>query len=256
MGAFFTALFTVLGQNIATIISIILGGGVAYCAISPKGRLIVKSAFNWMFSTTANNPKLAAGAFDEKLKQLRAMLREAENVNQEALGELAQVNEEYSKAAENYKRFSEKAVILERRGDHEQAVLMAREASQAKIAMEDYQRKIPEYQAIAEATKTRVNEIQWKISNFEQRKKLAISNMEKGKFEKKVSETLKGLNTSEIDDYIKQIEDNATDAKYKAIGARMSYETSDVKKLKDAEEAASMVDAEVFLQNLLNENND
>lgn len=255
MGAFFTALFTVLGQNIATGISIALAGAGAYCLISPRGRYIVKSGFNWMFSTAANNPKLAAGAFDEKIKQLRGMLRKAEDINQKALGQLAEANEQYAEAQKEYKRYSEKAVILEKRGDHEQAILLAKNATRNLTRMRDLEEKIPDYEGIAKATSDRVNEIQWKISETEQRKEIAISNMEKGDFEKDVSETLKELNVGEIDAFIKEIEENATNKKYQAIGARMSYETSDVKLLKDAEKSASSIDAEEFLQGLIEESN-
>lgn len=256
MGTFFTALFTVLGQNIATIISIALAGGGLYCVVSPRGRLIVKSAFNWMFSTAANNPKLAAGAFDEKIKELRATLRKAEDLNQKALGELAELNEKHEKAEEEFKKFSQQAVVLEKRGDHEQALLLARKASNAQSVAKNYMEQIPKYQSMAEATNQRVNEVQWKIAEVEQRKEIAISNMEKGKFEKQVAEELKGINVSHIDSYLADIEKGATDQKYQAIGARMSYENSDVKRIKDAEEAATIVDAETFLQNLLNENNE
>ncbi|MBE5821983.1 MAG: hypothetical protein E7311_05305 [Clostridiales bacterium] len=255
MGAFFTALGTVLGQNIATLISIALAGTGAYCLVSERGRLIVKSAFNWMFSTTANNPRLAAGAFDEKIKELRGKLRKAEDINQKALGELAEWNEKHEIARKSFEKYSEQAVILEKRGEHDKAILLAKQASEQKELMRNCQENIPSYEAAAQATKKRVDEIQGLIGEAKKKKEIVISNLEKGKFEKEVAEQLKGLEVSSIDSYLKQIEDNATDKKYQAIGARMSYETSEVKQLRDAQEAATQVDAEAFLQQLLNESN-
>lgn len=256
METFFSVLFTVLARNIATLIGIVLAGCGLYFIASPNGRLIIKSAYNWMFATSATNPKLAAGAFDEKIKELRSTLRKAEDLNQKALGELAELRDKYENAQREYEKYSKQAIVLERRGEHEQAIILARKASQAQALAKNYFEQIPKFEAIAEATTKRVNEVQWLIAEAEQRKEIVVSNMEKGQFEKKVAEELKGLNVSPIDAYLKQIEDSAEDKKYQAIGARMSYETSDVKRAKDAEEAATMIDAEAFLQGLLEENNE
>lgn len=253
--AFFTALFTVLGQNIATLLSVALGLGASYCLVSPKGRLLVKGAFNWMFATAANNPKLAAGVFDEKLRQLRDTLSKAAELDQKSRGALAELQTKAEEAKREYEKYTKQALILEKRGEHEEAILVSRKAIHSKTKADNYNEQIPNYTAISEATAKRVNEVRWLITDVEQRKQLALDNMEKGQLEKQISEELMGLNVSEIDACLKQIEDNADSAKYAGVGARLSYESSDQKRLQSAEEKANSIDAESFLQDLLQQEN-
>lgn len=256
--AFFTALFTVLGEHIATVITGALVLGAAYVGLSPRGRLVIKGLRNYLTSNATNNPKIAAGVFDEKIRELREMKKKAVELAEKANGSLVEMISKEESARNEYSKLSSKAKKLELQGtdeSHQQALLLARQAKQAYIKAEDCKAEIPNLQVTVTAVSDRLNEIDWKISDMEARKEKALSDMKKGKLEKEISEELQELNISEIDASIKDIEEHSNETKFIGVGARMAYENSDKKRVKDAIESADYDDAESFLKGLM-ENND
>ncbi len=252
--AFFTALFTVLGEHIATLIACVLGLGVAYIILSPRGRLIIKGIRNYLTSNATNNPRIAAGIFDEKINELRDKKKKAVELSEKAHGALVEACENEQSAKREFHDCSKKAKRLEERGDHEHALLLARQAQSAMTRADRYTQKIPDLKAMADATQQRVKEIDLKIAEMEERKTTAIENIKKGKLEKEISEELLELNISEIDASIKGIEEHSNESKYIGVGARVAYENSDKKRVQDALDSANYGDAEDFLRQLMESN--
>ena len=201
--AFLTALGTVLGQHIATIIAGAIVLGTAYIGLSPRGRLIVKGIRNYITSNASNNPKIAAGIFDEKLKELTATKRRTIEIAEKANGALTAELENEHKARKEYEEYSKKARSLESMGNHEEALVLARNAQKALNRAERYKANLPNLRVMAETASDRLKEIEAKISDTEERKQLAIDNIKKGNIEKEISEELMELNISEIDTSLK-----------------------------------------------------
>lgn len=252
--AFLTALGTVLGEHIATLIAcgIVLGG--AYIGLSPRGRLIAKGIRNYITSNASNNPKIAAGIFDEKIKELTETKRKTVEIAEKANGALTAELENEQKARREYEEYSKKARRLEGMGKHDDALVLARNAQKALNRAERYKENIPNLQCMAETAADRLREIEAKISDTEDRKQLAIENIKKGNIEKEISEELMELNISEIDTSLKEIEEFSNERKYIGVGARMAYENTDKKKVQDALESADYSDAEDFLKQLMESN--
>lgn len=249
--AFFTALFSVLGEYAATLIfGGILAGGAAI-ALTPKGRLLAKSAWNWVTASASNNPKIAAGAYDEKIKQLNEKLDKANKASEIAHGKLAEVNETIVKAQRSFERLSKEAISLEKKGRHEEATRIALEAKKQQDIVNDNTADLPDYQAMADHAKQVVKEVQGLIDQVKTNKTKTLDNMEKAKLETEVTRMLNDVNVSTLDSTIDGIEEHADQKKYQAIGARVTYEQSDKKQLEKARAAANEVDAEDFLNQLL-----
>ena len=253
-GAFLTALGTVLGHNIGTLITFALVGGGLYLGGTKRGRLIIKAVGNYLTSNATNNPRIAAGVFDEKLKELREMKKKVVELNKKAQAALLENINKEEEARREYKKLSSNATRLERAGNHDDAVLVARQAQKALRKADDYLAKRPNLQVMADTAKERLTEVEWKISDIEERKELAIDNIEKGKLEQEISEELQSLDVSEIDASIKSIESYSEDQKYLGAGARMTYENSEEKMLKSAMDKADYGDAESFLKELMDGN--
>lgn len=250
---FFTALFTVLGANIGIILSGIFGLGAAYVILSPNGRLIIKGFFRWVFASANNDPRIAAGIYDEKLSELRKVLETAVKLNQQANGELADSEENLENAKDDYEEYSGQAKRLETQGDHEEALLIVKKAMLAKTAISEYEKQIPIYQNLVTSSKERVTEVQWKISEVEQQKKLTLDSIKKGRLEEKIANELSGINVSEIDATLESIAENARNIKNIGVGARLAYENSDQKVLQAAINKANTGDAEDFLKKIIND---
>ncbi len=249
--AFFTALFSVLGEYAATLIfgSVLVGG--AAIALTPKGRLLAKSAWNWVTASASNNPRIAEGAYDEKIKQLNEKLDKANQANEIAQGELAKVNERIARAQREFERLSRDAVSLKKKGNHAEAIRLALEAKKQQDIVNDNTANLPDYQAMADHAEQVVAEVQGLIEQVKTNKTKTLNNMEKAKLEKDVTRMLNDVSVSTLDTTIAGIEAHAEKEKYQAIGARVSYENSDKKQLERAKSAANAVDAEEFLQQLL-----
>ena len=251
MGTFFTALLSVLGEYAATLIfGGILAGGAAI-ALTPKGRILAKSAWNWVTASASNNPRIAEGAYDEKIKQLNEKLEKANKANEIANGELVKVNERIATAQRQFERLSKDAISLEKKGRHEEATRLALEAKKQQDIVNDNTANLPDYQAMADHAKQVVKEVQGLIEQVKANKTKTLNNMEKAKLETDVTIMLNEVNVSTLDSTIDGIEAHADQKKYQAIGARVAYEQSDKKQLERATAAANEVDAEDFLQQLL-----
>lgn len=255
--AFFTALMTVLGQYTATIIAGgIIAAGAGF-ALTNKGRLIIKSGWNWFTSTAANNPRIAAGAYDEKIDDLRKQLAKAQQAHELALGQVYKEQERLANAQRTFKRLSAEAVKLEKNGKHEEATRLALEAKKQQDIIIDCDERLPSFQAMSEHAGKTVKEVKGLIEDYQSRKDKTISDMEKAQIEQQVANMLNDVNVKPIDATIEGIERHTDSKKYQAIGARASYEMSDKRQLQKASELAYTVNAEDYLQQLLlSENNE
>ncbi len=254
---FFSALMTVLGEYIGTILAGCLVAGISGFVLTNKGRLIIKSGWNWLTASAANNPKIAAGAYDEKINDLRKQLGTAQEAHEIALGEVFKEQERLAKAEKTFKRLSGEAVKLEKNGKHEEATRIALEAKKQQDIITDCNERLPSFKGMADHAGETVKEVRGLIESYQTRKDKTISDMEKAQIEKQVANMLNEVNVKPIDETIEGIEKHADSQKYQAIGARASYEMSDKRKLQKASELAGTVDAEDYLQQLLlNANND
>lgn len=195
--------------------------------ITKKGRMFAKALVNSFFTEANKNPKIVAEYFDEKIAQLQENYKKADDAYRKASGEKI-VNERKIKELEKeLERVNQAIIKAKKHGDISDARMYASQAMSIQAELEAKRENIPIYEEAMKSAGDLREKAKSAVQRLESRKKADIAKAEAGKAAQEIYAQFDESRISgDIDKILNQFSDYADEQEKMGLGAKASWESS------------------------------
>ncbi|MEG0553826.1 MAG: hypothetical protein RR533_09955 [Carnobacterium sp.] len=255
MGAVFEIIQNFTSTAILGVIIVVIG--ILLIKKSTRQKLIslVTNAFSIGHRKAFKNPEMAESLFDEQIEKLREYIKKAESAVALAGSQIARAQDE-KELAEKAKARADKDILkLTQQGNLEEAKRLAEDAGVQTLKINQANEMLLAFQQQFNRANAQKTNLEASMRALKTKKQLTLNDIRSGLIQKELNQSLKEFGDDELNQQLYFLEEYGKDSKYFAKGSEIAYEESDSKKLQDSYKIAEQLNAEDYIQNLLDEEN-
>jgi phage shock protein A len=238
-----------IGAGVALFLVVVTGNGGKLLSLA--GSMIGLGIGN-----AAKNPKAAEAIYDKQIEKAKDNYKIINDSYKKFTGIVKMAENNLKKAQAEYERLDKECRRLVEDGDEENAMLLADEVCLLKEQMDAYQEQIRIYTPKMEEAEELNTEIQNRINQLKQEKKMSIQKLKMNLEVQKVYDSMDKLKDIDgTDKLMSKVKESMEEAEEQAIGSKVIYENSRDFKLNRIKNNMRVQDRKAYIESLKGNSN-
>ena len=233
----------------------LVAGGISVVAFlsSGKGRFKIKAVRDIFVSVGDNDPRIMEKAYDVKIDQLQNAYKVLTRKYEQTLGEKAANEKKVRELTKALQDVNKDCMAAQKAGYNEDARAYATRAQSITRQLEVYKENVVKLEDTAAFNKERRDMALEVLNKQREAKELAIARLEASNAILSIEDT-RDINkaNSVVDKMLREFEDMVNKTENKAVGAEISYKTSQEYEDRQRQKRTDEINADSYIQDLMN----